>query len=226
MFYETLDNNDGAIIGSIALKAIIPRCGNDWPPQDLNIVVPSGQLLSMLSFFLHHEFELTDTGVDIQCAISDIHSFLVYECGRSRITISESAHNDLFISIILASLHTDAMNFVTANVICCLYPTIMPSMQSCSFWNSRGLTDNQCQQMMSCGFDLLTSSSQLSKSCKDLCPLTVRQLWGLRWIGLFHWRGSGVCNIGEMSYSWNIGEYCTNLGCPTQAFAALARRFT
>lgn len=225
MFYETLDSNNGAIIGSVALKVIIPRCGNDWPAQDLNIAVPSKRLTSMSSFFLHRGFELTDTGVDIRYAISDVHSFSVYERGRSRITISESAHDDSFISIVLASLHTAAMNFVTVNVICCFYPTITPSMQSCSFWNSRGLTDDQRQQVMSRGFDLITSSSQLSKSCEDLCPSTVRQLRGLRRIGLFHWHGSGVCNIGEMSYSWHIGEYCANLGCPTRAFAAFARRF-
>lgn len=128
LFHETLDDNNGAIIGSVALKVIIPRCGNDWPPQDLNIAVPLGRLFSMSSFFLHRGFELTDTGVDIQYAISDVHSFSVYERGSSRITISESAHTDSFISIVLASLHTGAMNFVTANIVCCLYPTITPSM--------------------------------------------------------------------------------------------------
>ena len=226
MFYDLLSEINGAIIGSVALKMIVPVRDNGWVPSDLNIAVPLGDLCAMSSFFRKQGYELVDTGVDDRYAMAGVMSFSMYSNGGSTVTISESVHFDSFLSVVFASLHTGAMNFVTSNDICCLYPTITPIQKSCAFWGIDGMTDIEKAAVQSRGFDLYTSPTDLSGPCGDLCPVISRQFRGLRRVGLVRWRGCGVSSLGDSaSYSWCIGAVCDREGCRWQEQVNLCRVF-
>ncbi|EDR02552.1 uncharacterized protein LACBIDRAFT_332367 [Laccaria bicolor S238N-H82] len=216
-FYDDLSSVNGAIVGSVALKMIVPVRDNVWIPRDLNIVVPLGRLCAMSSFFMKRGYELVDTGVDDQYPISDVASFSLYSNGASNVSVSESVHKDSFLSVVFASLHTGSMNFVTANDICCLYPSLTPNHKSCAFWGAEGMNDAAKALVRDRGFVLYTSPSDLKEPCGDLCPVLSRQFRGLRRIGLVCWRGIGVSALGDFhSYAWTIGAVCDKEGCPWQ----------
>jgi len=218
-----LSGVNGAIIGSIAVKIILPGHGNDWFPGNLNIAVPRGRLVAMSRFFRKHSYELLDTGVEDRYSLADVISFSVYSNRRSTVTISESAYPDSFLAVVLASLHTGAMNFITANDICCLYPSMTPSQKTCSFRKSGGLTEEEKHILQTRGFNLFTAFSSLQEPCADLCPVNSRQFHGLSGISLFRWRGFGVSGLDGTSYSWSIGTECHQVGCVAQKQANLIK---
>ena len=223
LFYEVLSGVNGAIIGSIATKVILPARENNWFPGNLNIAVPRGRLLAMSCFFKKCGYELLDTGVDDRYSLADVTSFSVYSNGGSIITISESGYPDSFLAVVLASLHTGAMNFITANDICCLYPTTTPFQKTYSFRDHGGLNEEEKGILRSCGFDVLFAFPNPQEPCGDLCPVASKQFRGLRGIGLFRWRGFGLSNLGDISYSWSIGTECKQVGCIAQDQANLIK---
>jgi len=223
LFYEVLSGVNGAIIGLVAAKVILPGQENTWFPADLNIAVPQGRLLPMSCFFRNHGYELSDTSMDDCYSLADIISFSVYSNGGSMITISESAYPDLFLAVVLASLHMGAMNFITANNICCLYPTTTPYQKTYSFRDPMGLNEEEKGILQLCGFNLWSMFSTSQEPCGDLCPAALRQFRGLRRIGLFRWRGCGISNLGNISYSWSIGTKCSQNGCIAQDQANLIK---
>ena len=158
---------------------IIPSHGNHWLPSNLNIAVLHRKLVSTSHFLRIHGYELIQTGVDDCYSLSDVLSFSKYFNSGKRITISESPHEDSFLSIVLGSLHTGVMNFITSDDIYCLYPTLTPSMKTCCFRGVRGLTDFKCSTVWSHGFNLVTASAFLVGSCNNICPLFVWQFHGL-----------------------------------------------
>ena len=200
---------------------ILPTCGNYWVPNNLNIAVPRSCLFSMSSFFRNIGYQLTDTGVDDRYVTSGVFSFSTYSLNGRIVTISESAYSGSFLSIVLASLHTGNMNFVTSSDICCLYLTITPSKKSCSFDGLRGLSENERLSVSSHGFILHTSSEDLESPCQDLCPRFIRQFRGLKRISLFTWRGPGRSSLGDVSYSWFTGTKCNKTDCIVNAQAAI-----
>ena len=214
-----LSDNNGALIGSVALKMILSTCGNGWHPNNLNIAVPRGHLSSTSLFFRNAGYTLADTGVDDRFSTSDVLSFSTYVMAGCVVTISESVFSGSFLSVVLASLHTGAMNFITPNDICCLYPSTTPSKLTCSFNGSRGLTEPERSSLSSRGFNLLMSSSELDGACGDLCPRFLRQFRGLKRIGLFRWHGSGTSTLGCISYSWFTGTECNKPNCIVRAQA-------
>ena len=75
--------------------------------------VPRGYLSSTSIFFWNAGYTLVDTGVDDRISMSDVLSFFTYAMAEHIITISESVFSGSFLSVILASLHTGNMNFIT-----------------------------------------------------------------------------------------------------------------
>ena len=214
-----MSDNNGVIIGSIALKMIVPTCGNSWDPNNLNIAIPGGYLSSTSLFFRNAGYTLMDTGMDDRISMSDVLSFSTYAMAERIVTSSESVFSGSFLSVVLASLHAGNMNFITPGDICCLYPSTTPSKFICSFNGSRGQTDAERSSLRSRGFDLFTPSSELDGACGDLCPRFLRQFPGLKRIGLFRWHGSGISTLGCISYSWFTGTEYSKPDCIVRAQA-------
>lgn len=200
---------------------IIPSHGNHGLPSNLYIAVPHGKLVSTSCFLRIHGDELIETGINDHYSLSDVLSFSKYSNSGKRITIAESPHKDSFLSVVLGSLHTSVMNFITFDDIYCLYPTLMPSMKTCCFCGVQGLTDFECSTIQSQGFNLVTASAFLMGSCNNICPLFVQQFHGLQCISVFHWNRLGSSDFNNLLYLWTLGDLCTKDDCSTQAHAKL-----
>ena len=76
-FYKVLSKNNGTIVGSMALKMILPDIGNSWVPNDLYIAVTCSHLSSTSAFFQNIGYKLMNTSVDDCVNTSDVLSFFL-----------------------------------------------------------------------------------------------------------------------------------------------------
>ena len=144
--------------------------------------------------------------------------FYEYFNSSKRITISESPQEDSFLSIVLGSLHTGVMNFITSDDIYCLYPTLMPSVKTC-FCGVQGPTD----------FASVKPSGQggLTWSLHQPFLQDPVMIFVLYLCGNFMDYNVLVCFIGMdlafqiLMISCTLGDLCTKDDCSTWAHAKL-----
>ena len=223
-FFDLLRENNGAVIGSVALKLVMNGCSTSWNPRDLNIGTPRNGLSVFSEWLRRIDYKFSGTGV-LRREVAGALTHTIYVNGEGRaVTVTETKETDSFLGAIVGASHTATMNFITSEHVRSLYPAETLKNRF-SYAYRTPLSPSQKSALLRRGFVLVTESNG-HPAGRHVCPDTHRQLAGFVGIGLFEWKSGGpTSNFLTRSYTWRLGDSCANPVCTAERMSRhLVRR--
>jgi hypothetical protein len=214
-FFGILTATRGVITGSCALNMILGS--PTYPTHDLNIVVPLGEFDTMAHFVTNVlSFHAGSTTIH-RTMRSTIQKFTEFNRHGAHITLAESRDKQDVMRVIVNSLTTADMSFMTPGGAATLYPAM--TFKSIAYLTDRGkrTADNDKFGCISSRrFHLEHSTQFLGSPCLSNCPVLWRLTKNADEYFIANW--DIRYNIKEMvnddGVEWRLSKICQNSCCP------------
>ncbi|KAJ7649352.1 hypothetical protein DFH06DRAFT_1420717 [Mycena polygramma] len=225
-FDACLELSLSGIGGSVVAAVLTFPYKHGWTPTNLNLVVPRGRPTFWHQFFAVQglpAFPVQD-GVDRRFRHTTLSNWSY--CSRSpgrAIMISESC-NDSILTPVAGATNTFAANLATCSDIYCNYPSLTNQNRALEGWHATDVhaADRLHRREIRHSF----STGGWMRPCGLACPLYVREIRGLKGVGILRYGGIGAKHKGESStigipntdndITWQLGDSCPNPECDSR----------
>jgi len=232
-FVDAIENNNGVIVGSAALSLVQPA--HHWQPRDLNIVVSRGHALSLCLFLQSNGFlNIQNATPQFDESWSRTSAFSHHRLSHCQnagqcITITESI-DDTVLTVILASVSTSEMMFVTYYGIFMAHPrfTFRGLAFRTLFRVNAEISNFKAKRCSEMDLMPIRHTSGKKSACNRDCPIIWRSIDDYKNILLVDWTYEGReeetgpkkprYHIRDCKYRWRLALECHNPWCALRIY--------